>query len=92
MDPVGFVALAGLVLLGTAFVAALVDIARLPAPAFRAVGRLKGAMAVLVLLSGGVGGLYWLLVVRRSVVQYRWTHVTVSVWQDDPFTYDGLLS
>lgn len=50
------------------FVYALVSSARRRSDAFRASGRTKGGTIVMLLLTGGFGGLYYLLRIRREVL------------------------
>jgi hypothetical protein len=57
----------GLVANWVLWLAAIVDIARMPGLAFQRAGRSKGATWVLVLLTGFVGGGYWFLRLRREV-------------------------
>jgi len=53
--------------LWVSWVWALVDAVRQPAMAFRPTGISKGATVMLLLLTGGLGGIYYHLRVRRTV-------------------------
>ena len=56
-------------LLWTAFVWSLVDLARRPSAAFAATGVSKRVTALLIVVSGGFGGIYYLLRARPKVAR-----------------------
>lgn len=60
-----------LVVLFLALVTGFIDAARQPADAFQGAQTSEGLTLIGILLSGGVGGLYWWFVVRRRVIEAK---------------------
>ncbi len=68
MDSGLLLLLGGLIVLGIVPpVLAFVDIARKPAADFLSVGPSKAAIALVVLLTGGVGAAWWFLIARKRM-------------------------
>lgn len=64
------VLITGVVVLWTCLLWGLIDVAHRPAYIFRpAIGWSKGAVVCLIVLSGGFGGAYYLLWLRRELAE-----------------------
>ena len=83
---VGIVLLVLIAAMGVSAISALVNAARLPDYAWRAAGRSKTGTIFGILVSGGVGGLYYWLSIHRLVVDARSRSPTPpksDPWSDD---------
>ncbi|MCU1355734.1 MAG: hypothetical protein JWM89_1152 [Acidimicrobiales bacterium] len=75
-------------------VAAIVSAARIPARSWDASNRTRGATIALVILSGGVGGIYYLLAVRPELRRLAGTAPETARigrrdrWATDPWADD----
>jgi hypothetical protein len=66
-DLIAYGLLAFGLVLGLAWIVAIVDAARYPGAAFRGAGHRKGVALFTIAITGGIGALVWLLHVRRLV-------------------------
>jgi hypothetical protein len=67
VDVIGFAIFGALVGLFGLWVAALIDVGRTDHGPFVRAGTSKGLMIALLLLSGGLGAVYWFAIMRRRV-------------------------